>query len=402
MPLMKKEIDHRTFFSILGFAVFLLVPSCDTILKYFGAVGVAAYLLFGFLILLAAYKFAAPVFFSKLTETQANVLAALTFAALTALALVVYPLANSGRLGSGSDADDALVVGVGELFAGRYPYYAVTYLNNFISPLPGSFLLAAPFVLLRQVALLNVFWLGAFFLAARHFLKSGVWAILLLWTILIFSPTVLQNLATGADYAANTIYVLVAMWLMVKTISATDAPEWKKLLPTVLLGVGLSSRSNFMLLTPLLFSALVQNAGWKSAVKYSLITGAVFLFITVPFYLYDPAGFMPLHVQASKLVKIEDVLPLARILIPLASVALAAALSFQKMDADCAVLFRNCAVVQIFVLLFTALISSIHLGALDLFFGQSGYGMFTLFFGALACWIFLRNADFSPQSKIAD
>lgn len=390
---MKKEIDSKSLFSVLGFAVFLLVPSCDTILKYFGAFGVAAYLAFGFLILLAAYKFVAPVFLAKVNEKQANILAVLTFAALIALALVVYPLANSGRIGSGSDADDALVVGVGEIFAGRYPYYATTYLNNFISPLPGSFLLAAPFVLAGQIAFLNVFWLGVFFVAARHFLKSAVWALLLLWTILIFSPTVLQNLATGADYAANTIYVLVAMWLMVKNISKRGAPEWKKILPSVMLGVGLSSRSNFMLLTPLLFSALVQNAGWRAAIKHCAIAGAVFLLLTVPFYLYDPAGFMPLHVQASKLVKIEDALPFARIVIPLASIALAAALSFQTMKTDCAILFRNSAVVQLFVLLFTAAISSISLGKLDLFFGQSGYGMFTLFFGALACWIVFKNSE---------
>lgn len=388
---MKKEFDSRRLILVFAFAVFLLVPSCDTFLKYFGAKGVAAYLLFGFLFLLAADRFVLPVLLNKLTEKQADVLAALTFAALTAFVLVVYPLANSGRLGAGGDADDALVTGVGELFAGRYPYYPATYLGNPISPMPGAMLLSAPFVLIRLVALQNVFWLAAFFLAARHFLKSGVRALLLLWTILIFSPTVFQNLATGADYTANTIYVLLAMWLMLETISDESAPAWKKILPGVLLGVALSSRSNFILLTPLLFSALLQNAGLKAAIKYCGVAGAVFLLVTVPFYLYDPTSFTPLAVQASKLVKIEDVLPFARVVVPLAAVALAAALSFQKMKTDGAVLFRNCAVVQIFVLLLTALVSSIHLGKLDLYFEQSGYGMFTLFFGALACWIFLHN-----------
>lgn len=388
---MKKEFDSRSLISVFVFAVFLLVPSCDTLLKYFGTKGVAAYLIIGFLFLLAAYKFVLPVFLSRLTERQADVLALLTFAALTAFVLIVYPLANSGRLGAGSDADDALVAGVGELFAGRYPYYAATYLGNPISPLPGAMLLSIPFVLIRFVALQNVFWLGAFFLVVRKFLKSGAFALILLWTILIFSPTVMQNLATGADYAANTIYVLLAMWLMVETISDRDAPAWKKILPTVLFGVALSSRSNFLLLAPLLFSALVQNAGLRTAIKYCAIAGAVFLLVTLPFYLYDPTGFAPLYVQSSKLTKIEDVLPFARFVVPLASAALAALLSIQKMGADCAVLFRNSAVVQIFILLFTALVSSIHLGKLDLFFGQSGYGMFTLFFGSLAVWMFLHN-----------
>lgn len=388
---MKKEFNSRNFASVLVFAVFLLVPSLDTFLKYFGIKGVAAYLIIGFLILFAAYKFVLPVFLSKLTERQANILAALTFAGLILLVLIVYPMANSARLGAGSDADDALVAGVGELFSGRYPYYPATYLGNPISPMPGAMLLAIPFVLIRLIALQNVFWLGVFFIAVRRYLKSGVWALALLWAILIFSPTVMQNLLTGADYAANTIYVLVAMWLMVKTISERGAPEWKKLLPTVLLGVGLSSRSNFILLTPLLFSALIQNAGLKAAIKYSAIAGAVFLLVTLPFYLYDPTGFAPLAVQASKIGKLETVLPFARIIIPLAAISIAVALSFQKMRADCAVLFRNSAVVQIFVLLFTALVSSVNLGKPDLFFGQSGYGMFTLFFGVLALWIILND-----------
>lgn len=389
---MKKEINSRTVLLIFAFAVFLLVPSCDTFLKYFGVKGVAAYLIIGFLTLVGAYKFVLPVFLSKLTEKQADVLAAATFVGLTLLVVIVYPVANSGRLGAGGDADDALVTGVGELFAGRYPYYLATYLGNPISPMPGAMLLAAPFVLIRQIALQNVFWLGIFFLAVRQLLKSGVRALILLWTILIFSPTVLQNLLTGADYAANTIYVLIAMRLVVKFISEPNAPAWKKLLPAILLGIGLSSRSNFILLTPLLFSALVQNAGLKAAIKYSALAGAVFLLVTVPFYLYDPAGFAPLSVQSSKLVKLETVLPFARVIFPLAGVLLAAALSLQKMNADCARLFRNCAVVQIFILLLTALVSSISLGKPDLYFGQSGYGMFTLFFGALAGWIILQNS----------
>jgi len=386
---MKKDFDSSVLFA--GFAAFLLVPSCDTFLKYFGIAGVAGYLIIGSLVLLAAYKFVLPVFLSRLTERQADILAALTIAALIAFVAVAYPIANSGRFGAGSDADEALLIGTQELLAGRFPYYPKTYLGNLISPMPGAMLLAIPFVLIKFLAVQNVFWLGVFYVAVRHYLKSGIWALALLWTILIFSPTVFQNLATGADYTANTIYVLAAMWLMVKLISKADAPEWKKLLPTILFGVGLASRSNFILLTPLLFSALVQNAGLKAAIKYSAIAGVICLLVIAPFWLYEPTGFAPFLVQAGKLESLEDVLPFARIIIPLAGVLVTAILSFQKMETDCAVLFRNSAVVQIFALLFTALVSSVHNGRPDLFFGQSGYGMFTLFFGALAVWITLNK-----------
>lgn len=388
---MRKELDARSLTSIFVFAVFLLVPSTDTFLKYFGIAGVAAYLVFGFLFLLAGYKFVLPVFLSRLSEKQADILAILTFGALTAMALVVYPLANSGRFGSGSDADDALIIGVGELFAGRYPYYPLTYLGNAISPMPGTMILSSPFVLSGLTAMQNLFWLAVFYIVVRHFLKSGVWALALTWTILIFSPTVMQNILTGADYAANTIYVLVAMWLMLKNIPDAGAPEWKRLLPTILLGFGLSSRSNFMMLTPLLFSGLVQNAGWKPAIKYSAIAGAIFLALTLPFYLYDPSGFAPFAVQSGKLVAMQDVLPYARVIVPVLSLAVTVALSFRKMGTDGTDLFRNAAIVQIFMLLLMTVISSAHYGKLDLFLNQSGYGMFTLFFGALAYWMILHN-----------
>lgn len=51
------------------------------------------------------------------------------------------------------------------LVRGHYPYHAVTYLGNEITHLPGSLLLALPFVLVWTSALQNLFWLPALFLA---------------------------------------------------------------------------------------------------------------------------------------------------------------------------------------------------------------------------------------------
>jgi uncharacterized membrane protein len=48
----------------------------------------------------------------------------LTFVVLTAAVVVIYPIANSGIVGGGSDVDDGLSLGVRELWAGRYPYTA--------------------------------------------------------------------------------------------------------------------------------------------------------------------------------------------------------------------------------------------------------------------------------------
>jgi hypothetical protein len=53
--------------------------------------------------------------------------------------------------------------------------------------------------------------------------------------------------------------------------------------------------------------------------------------------------------------------------------------------------FLNCAIVQLFALLVPSLLHSANAGELTLYLGQSGYGMFTLFFGVLAFW--LKFAD---------
>ncbi|MDI1241498.1 MAG: hypothetical protein PSX80_06215 [bacterium] len=389
---MRTDTAARQYTAFLGFAVLLLIPSFDTFLKYFGIGGVVAYFASGLLALLLVWKVVLPFFQSKITDRQADILAIFTFTALTIVVSLVYPLAHSGRFGRGSDADDALLIAGTKLLNGEYPYYLLTYLGNMISPMPGAVLLAVPFVALGIIAIQNVFWLGVLFVTVRHYMKSSKLALALIWLLLLLTPTVLQNLFTGADYVSNSIYVLVFMWMMVTNISDPESPEWKRLLPSVLLGVALSSRSSFLVLMPLLFSILGQNAGWVNAIKYLAVSQVICLSVTVPLWIYDPAGFTPLIVQSMKVTELATVLPFAGVIIPLSGILLASALAFQKLETDCMAFFRNCAIVQLFILLFTSGIWSLKLGYLDLFVGQSGYGMFALFFGAVAGWVMLyRN-----------
>jgi hypothetical protein len=95
-------------------------------------------------------------------EARARRLGYFVFVAMALVTWQVYEVVQSGRFGGGSDSDDALVTGVYELAAGRYPYYVKTYLGNPISPLPGALILAAPFVAVGCVALAHVFWLFVF------------------------------------------------------------------------------------------------------------------------------------------------------------------------------------------------------------------------------------------------
>jgi uncharacterized membrane protein len=134
----------------------------------------------------------------------------------------------------------------------------------------------------------------------------------------------------------------------------------------------------------LLFSALVQTAGWKPAIKYVAVTVAAFGAITLPFWLYDSQGFVPLIVQSNKVGQFQLILPFAGILIPSVAGAIAIALSLQRMDRDCVVLFRNCAMVQAFPILCVIALSTIQTGSFNLVW--AGYGVFFLFFGTLAFW----------------
>lgn len=388
---MTTEKTSNRSFIVFGFAVFLLAPSFDTALKYFGVVGVVAYFILGTAMIFAADRFALPFLKQHVTERTANILALVSLAVLIASTLVLYPMANSGRFGGGSDADDALVVAVGELLRGHYPYTQSTYLGNPISPMPGAVILAIPFVLIGAIHLQNLFWLAVFFLVFRHFEKSSVSALGLIFAMPAFSPTLLQNIVTGADYASNTIYIVVLMWIMMWTLSEPRSPVWKRIIPAILLGVALSSRSTFMLIMPIFLSVLVQRAGWKEAIRYLAISGVTFLAVTLPFWLYDPAGFAPLRAQSEKLKGIEGVLPYAGIIIPGVAGLIAIGLSLQDLKTDTARFFRNCALVQLFVLFFTSGVYSIKLGHVDFFLQQSGYGMFSLIFGATAFWMYLNN-----------
>lgn len=381
----------RGHLPILGFAIFLLVPSLDIILKYFGIGGIVGYLLVALSALFFGFKFVRPAFISKVSDKQADILALLTLLAVIAFVSYMYPIANSGIYGGGSDANDALIIGASELINGRYPFYPATYLGNPIAPMPGSIIFAVPFVLIGLFSLQNIFWLSVFFLIVRNHLKSSVYALALLWLILLFCPSVLQNLVTGTDHISNTMYVLLAMWLMVKTIPNPKAPAWQKILPAILLGVGLSSRANFIFLVPLLFSILLQNTDWQTAIKYLAISGAACLLVTIPFWLYDPAGFTPFIVQSAKVKQFEGILPYAAVIVPLSGMLLAFALSTIKMKLDCTVLFRNCAIVQLYTVLLLSTLATIYDGRLNLFFGHIGYGLFSLFFGVFSGWIILRE-----------
>lgn len=389
-----KTFEDSSPLVVVGFALLILLPSLDIPLKYAGIAGMFGYVVLGTAGIFVAYYYLLPRGVPKMTDRSAMMILLAGLLALAAFAVVMYPIANSGRFGGGTDVDDALIIGVNEIFAGRYPYYQKTYLGGLLSPMPGAILLAFPFVLAGLLPLQNVFWLGMLAITCRRYLRGYVPTLLCLATVLLISPTAYQVIATGSDHMANAIYILIGMWVLLKAVSDPGSSVWWKVLPAVFLGLGLSSRSNFFLAMPILFSALVQNASFAAAVRYFGVIGAVFLVVTVPFWAYDPPAFAPYLIQAGRLKNVESILPYASVIVPAVSFSLSAAFSFTRMPSDGAAMFRNCAIVQLAVLYISSLLYTAHMGVFSLFLGNVGYGMFTMFFAAASIWIYLStNAE---------
>ena len=372
--------------ALMGLALSLLIPSTVVFQRYLGLPGVVIYVAIASLLLFLCFKHRFRIVrrMAKVTEPQVRWLTALTFLIILAAFLVLYPIANSGTVGGGTDGDEALNLATTELLQGHYAYYPVTYLGNRISPLPGALFLAIPFVLLGNSAYQNFFWLLVFMVGMRWYFRDGRVSLLLLGAIFLLSPVIPYEFVVGSDYFSNSLYVLFFMLWLVNAASRPDLRSWQRIIPAVLLGVGLSSRANFVLILPVLFSALVQQAGWKSALKYTVLTGVTFGVITAPFYLYDPQGFSPLHV-AGKLGALESVLPFASFIIPLATGLMSLALAFfQPKSRNINILLRNCAAVLAFPVLCGIILASIKQGGIDL--GFAVFGTFFLPFGAIAFW----------------
>ena len=380
------RLDLRPFV----FWLCLVTPSLHEVVKYTGTAGLLVYIgTVGFAVLAISRWNVVPHMY-KVTDRQLLILALLTALMIWTVFSVLYPIANSGLIGPGSDADDALNKGVTYLLAGQYPYYAETYLGNPINQLPGSLLLAAPFVLLGTSAYQNLFWLAAVVWAASRILGSLRLGIGWFWFVLALSPVVWQELVAGTDHLANALFVLVLAFLVVYVVPQKNIWRGWKLAAAILFGLGLSSRPNFLVLVPLILSALGQRSEWKQACGYVAATMLAFVAITIPFYLYDPGGFSPQY-TINRIGQFDRFIPGAGVVVPSVVAISSIVLAMRQCNGKWMTLLRNAAITQGMFVAFLIIGSIIEGKEFDL--GYANYGLFFLFFGALACWCPLVRAS---------
>lgn len=221
---------------------------------------------------------------------------ALPWCLFTLLFVVLHPLAQRHIFGAGSDRADALSLGASALLHGHYPYRAATYLGNDITPLPGAILLAIPFYLLGSVSLQNLFWLGIFLLVSGWYFRSHSTAIVYVLVLLGASAANLDDFVVGGDYIVNAMYVCIAL-AIAAIAHRKGVPLWQQIASEVFLGVAVDSRPVYFVALPLLLAYLWKHCDRKTAMRAFLVSGFVAAGLSLPFYLYDPAHFSPLHVR---------------------------------------------------------------------------------------------------------
>jgi hypothetical protein len=289
---------------------------------------------------------------------------------------VVYPIHDSGQLGFASDRDEAIDVGVNQLFEGKYPYQcrAVSGIHegcptqgNPIAPMPGAMLLASPFVALTgRSAVQNFLWLAVFFLAAGSWLQSRKISAAYLITMMLLAPVVAAEIASGGDLLANSLAVSATLILALSSSNSRTQVLW-----ALLFGVALSWRAHFLLLAVPLFVYHVRNEAWGQMWRIGIAATLAFLLVTLPIYLVDPAGFSPLHIQ-QKLQFFEHILPHAnKVTIASAIAAGVLAAWYAKSKEQ---LLMACATTILVPILFSIVLNSIKIGQPTLIF----YGWYAL------------------------
>jgi hypothetical protein len=313
-------------------------------------------------------------------------LAAAALVILLLLLLFLHPIEDGRGAGKSSDRDEGLELAVGRLLRGENPYYGPTAEAGPLSLLPGAILLAVPFVRLGHVGLQNIFWLVVFVVVAAQFLRSRAKALSLAVLSLALSPSAVFELVSAGDMIANGAYVACFLGAAAWVWTRDEHGLAPKLLTAALLGIGLASRANFILLLPLFAACVWRSSGFGKALFASLLAGGVWMATVLPFYLWDPSAFTPL-LSRGKLAVTESVLPWADEAILTSSAVLAAGLALRGVLVGKAFahphLFRAAALVTLAPMIGVVIAASLAKGAPDFSPMHDRFGLMAVFLAIL-------------------
>lgn len=354
-----------------------MVPSLDVVHRFLGWGGVVAYGATATPLLLLVHRRVDTLVRARSPGTVAGL--AIVFSIFLVVAFVWgYPLANSGLLGPGSDRDENMHTGAMELLRGRHPYYQFNYFGFHISQMPGALMFGVPFAILGNAAYQNLFWLVVLVVTVGRLWQDMQRALVLTALAVFAAPVALREYVAGGDLLANSIYLPVFIIGTVHWIPRSDVDTWKKVLVSAALGVGLSSRAHFWLLVPLVWAALARRAGWRMATASLGVASAAFALVTLPFYLYDPQGFMPL--RTGQFVVFESLMsPSMSVPLVLSFVAVSLLAAGRGLNGGIGQLMARSALVLAVPVVTVTILGSLASDRVELYYVH--YGLSSVFFG---------------------
>ncbi len=392
----------------LGILILILFPSYSIIQRIAIAAGAwlglsSGFILFSFCGLILFYSvvvglmliFARRYLFSNLGmrySSNTSIIFILFFVfVLIVLFMLIYPVATSGYFGGGSDRDEALNMAVSSLLKGEYPYYQLTYVQgrphelgldgHKITPLPGELIISLLFFLLFGNAAYQLFfWLLITIFLISKLLDSAQQSVFIVVAGYLLLPVMLHESLTGGDLLCNSLWILdgVLMLYLSKSQKALVGAS-------VFLGFALSSRINFLLITPLITGLCFQKVGLKKTVLSGVTLATSFLLITLPFYFYDPTNFSPSHTY-NKLGIFDELIPHIGLIVPLASGLFSILFMFKFQGHPLMDWLYAMTVILALPILAATLLQSIVRERLD-FIEYAWYGLSWLYFALLAFFI---------------
>lgn len=365
-------------------ALLLAFPSAGFVQKYCGLPGVI-----GYAAVVAAIMFLTATLIRRFTpwlERHFHRLAVLATALLAVGYVGLHPMEDGRGPGKSSDRDEGLELAVSRMLHGQYPYYPQNGNAGPLSVLPGSILLASPFVICGDVGFQNIFWLGAFLIVARRWFGNGAES-LYLWSLaMAMSPAALYEWISGGDLIANGIFVALAVFAIAWVWSEETSPGWSRWLSCLALGIALASRANFLLLMPVILGVLWRLAGPRQAITTCVISGLTAMAMILPFYLHNPEGFTP-WITREKISFADPALGWLRHLVVattlLSAVSGGAHLMISQSTHPIRLCLRWCAITTMVPVLLMVILSSLINKTIDFGFLRDRFGLMYVFLAML-------------------
>ncbi|HRK61099.1 MAG TPA: hypothetical protein PLY88_00945 [Candidatus Omnitrophota bacterium] len=353
--------------------------------KYFKWEGALSYFLLGQVVFFA-FILVFERLVGRISEEQALYYVIASIAFLGIVFYFVYPIANSGVVGGGSDNDDAYNLAARALLKGVYPYREHTYLGGGIAYFPGAIFLSLPAVILGNAALQTFVWLIPFCFFLKYFLESWKGVLFIISALIIFCPTFIQTVVVGSDLIASGCYIFLSLFMFIGAVRQ-NKPMAVRMGAIVFLGMALSSRTNYLFFLPLLGGLLLRERGFKVTCAYVAAIILVYCLVTLPFFFYSPKEFSPLIVQAGKLSEFDYLLPNAsKIILTIIAFFTLIFTFHKKVNTKTGFLILG-SILQAIPLVFIAVLASIKDGSLNL--GMAWYFFHFLFFSMSAGWLLL-------------